>query len=164
MQMPCELHNSIACYMQLHKVKRLKGSALPSHDLHLHFRITSILEGFSTSAASNPPSLWHPAKDHKDCHLENLCCVAKAPNTNIWGGGEMGKKGSMHSQCMSNASAKQNPNKTVTKPKHSTWPQTLETSPRPPIHRASFKARIPKCVPKNVHESAFLFRLLWPLV
>jgi len=97
--------------MQLHKVKRLKGSALPSHDLHLHFRITSILEGFSTSAASNPPSLWHPAKDHKDCHLENLCCVAKAPNTNIWGG-KWGKGG----LCIVNACQTQVQNKTQTKP------------------------------------------------
>lgn len=124
-----KMHNSIACYMQLHKVKRLKGSALlllwlcsalPSHDLHLHFAFSNYKYtwGFSHCFPSRCCCfLWHPAKDHKDCHLKNLCHVAKAPRALLR---RPGKTGSMHSQCMSNASGKQIPNKTETKPKHST--------------------------------------------
>jgi len=114
MQMPCELHNSIACYMQLHKVKRLKGSALPSHDLHFAFSNYKYTWGFFHFSGSllSPPH-WHQAKDHKDCHLSRT--FASSPRRQMQRGWENRGRG----LCIVNACQTQVQNKTQTKPKQS---------------------------------------------
>lgn len=160
------MHNSIACYMQLHKVKRLKGSARREEGLCwaticiLHFRITSILGTFVFLPPDPSSSFGARPKIIKIAISRTF---ATARRSRIWGDfPNFSGRGVMHSQCMSNASGKQNPNKPKqspnTQPDHKRCKLTQPLTPNPETLFAS----ISKCVPKNMHETTFFSCLFLP--
>lgn len=115
MRVPFKMHNSIACYMQLHKVKRLKGSARRRKDSagpRFAFCIFAlqVYSGFSFSLPPDPTSSFGARP--KIIKIAISRTLATSRRSRIWEDfPNFSGRGVMHSQCMSNASGKQNPNK-----------------------------------------------------